>query len=230
MRGFLLIGLIFTVSVSPACAADARRVPPGAAEEGEYRFAEVIKATTGHQVIAFDETIAAHRELLERLEKVARRAAVRAKGRGIRRSRANEVGNAMEEYVLEAMAKENLDATRPRTQSGRTLSAGYPDFDLNSEPACYVELKTYNERTGNSTQRTFYYSPSTDPKITHDALHLLIAFQMVRTEEDGRFVWRPERYRIASLDQVEVKLKIEYNQGNRELYAGPNLLSDEAVE
>ncbi len=230
MNRAILATLLLLAFVLPALPADAVRVPPGASDEGDYSFAEVIKSTTGFQVIAFDATKSAHGELLERLQKVARRAANQAKKKGIRKARANEVGNAMEGFVLEAMVAENVAAARPKTQSGRTLSVGYPDFDLNGEPACYVELKTYNAKTANSTQRTFYYSPSADPKITHDALHLLLAFQMVQTEEDGRSVWRPDRFQITSLDQMEVKLKVEYNQSNRGLYAGPHTLADELVE
>jgi hypothetical protein len=228
-RAFLSIWLWLALVLSTR-SADAVRVPPGASEEGDYPFGEVIKTTTGFRVIAFDETRSTHCELLDRLQKVARRAASLAKETGVRKARANEVGNAMEEFVLKAMVAENLEATRPKTQSGRTLSVGYPDFDLNSEPDCYVELKTYNAKTANSTQRTFYYSPSADPKITHDALHLLLAFQMVQTEEDGQSVWRPDRFQITSLDQMVVKLKVEYNQSNRGLYAAPLTLADEPVE
>lgn len=230
MKRGILIGFLSMIFGWSALPADSVRVPPDAKYEGNYPFSEVIEATTGFQVIAFKKTEVAHGELLSRLKRVARSAAQNAKLAGIRKSRANEVGNAMESFILKALVAEKLPATRPKTQSGRTLSVGYPDFDLNGELPCYVELKTYNARTADSTQRTFYYSPLMDPKIAHDALHLLIAFQMEQTTERGQSVWRPVRFQITSLDQIEVKLKVEYNQSNRGLYAEPHKLADEQVD
>ena len=62
---------------------------------------------------------------------------------------------------------------------GTKRSVGYPDIALTiEERPYYIEVKTYNERTARSTMRTFYLSPSKDPKVARDAAHMLIAFEL----------------------------------------------------
>ena len=53
-RGICFTLLILTL-VSAARPADALRVPPGADDEGDYPFGEVIESTTGFRVVAFDK-------------------------------------------------------------------------------------------------------------------------------------------------------------------------------
>jgi hypothetical protein len=77
-----------------------------------------------------------------------------------------------------------------------------------------------------TTQRTFYYSPSTATKVTRDALHLLLAFEIEQRTENGRPLWVPAGFKLVSLHNLQVKLKIEYNQGNRSLYDPEGILAE----
>lgn len=226
IRGFipLLLGGLLAGG-----AQEIKTDPPDATDEGDYAFGDVIKATTGFAVLTFDPADPAQAGLLKRLQQAARLAMKQANVNGIRKARANEVGNAMETFVMDAFKELTLPAERPTTQSGRTLSVGYPDLQLDTTPPCYLELKTFNEKTARSTQRTFYYSPSDDPKITRDSLHLLLAFQMEAAESEEGPVWRAVRYRITSLQALTVRLKIEYNQGNRALYEAESVLAEETA-
>lgn len=106
-------------------------------------------------------------------------------------------------------------------------SAGYPDIAIEAEPFCYLELKTFSPKTASSSQRTFYYSPSTETKVIHDALHLLLAFEMERVRDGNETQWVPIRYKIVSLHSLPVRLKVEYNQSNRGLYSSERILADE---
>lgn len=126
------------------------------------------------------------------------------------------MGNAVEPLVIAALESAGFAADRPTAVSGKQRSAGYPDLEA-SRAGCffYFEIKTYNPRTENSTQRTFYLSPSDDPKVTHAAFHLLIAFA-IEPSEDGKYYAKSAQ--LVDLNDLPVKLKIEYNASNRDLY------------
>ena len=210
--------------------AETAGIPPGVEAEADYSFAEVIQRTTGHKVITFNPANEAHATLLVRLKEAAAQAARSARAAKIDKARANEVGNAIESHVLKALNDAGLVAQRPQTTGGRAQAAGYPDVEIASTPPCYLELKTYNARTADSTQRTFYYSPSELTKITHDAVHLLLAFEMEQRGKGDQTMWLPVRFKIVSLHDLKVRLKIEYNQSNRGLYTTERLLADELVK
>ena len=62
------------------------------------------------------------------------------------------------------------------------------------------------------------HSPSPTPKVTHDALHLLLAYELERSERDGRVTFLPTHWKLVTLQDLEVDLKFEFNQSNRGLY------------
>ena len=132
--------------------------------------------------------------------------------------RANEAGNHMEAFVKAALNDAGLAAHTPLTTAGKAQEAGYPDVEILGDPPCYLELKTYSATTANTTQRSFYFSPSANPKVTHDAPHLLLGYQLERTERDGRTAFVPVHWKLISLQDLEVDLKFEFNQSNRGLY------------
>lgn len=227
-RRLLPAGLLLACCV----VAFANNPPPGVATEGEYPFAEVIRETTGQEVVPFDRDNAAHRALLEKLTAAARLAGERARTEGIRRARANEAGLEIERHVRSALAECGLAVETPVTRSGVARAVGYPDLAiLNDGAPCYLELKTHNARTVASSQRTFYYSPSADPKVATNALHLLLAFELEQTVEAGETVFRPGGFRLVSLHAMPVRLKIEYNQSNRGMYGGgAEVLTVESID
>ena len=116
-----------------------------------------------------------------------------------------------------------------RTAGGTAQEPGYPDVEIPGDPPCYLELKTYSATTANTTQRSFYYSPSDRPKVTRDALHLLLAYELEKVERDGKTVFIPAHWKLITLQDLHVDLKFEFNQSNRGLYgkeAGKALLGE----
>lgn len=184
-------------------------------------FKSVILATTGHRVLALDTNLPAHRALFGKLSEAAELAGRRARAEGLSAARANEAGNGLEPFVRAALNDCGLAARVPRNTAGRAQSMGYPDVEITNDPPCYLELKTYSAATANTTQRSFYYSPSAAPKVTRDALHLLLAFELERETRDGKTVFFPKHWKLVTLEHLEVDLKFEFNQSNRGLYGPP---------
>jgi hypothetical protein len=199
---------------TPTAAALAELTKPAK----RIPFKEVIFATTQHRVLDLDTNNPAHRVLFQKIAAAAASAAANARTNGLFSARANEAGNHMEAYVKAAFKEAGLVARTPVTTGGDAQSTGYPDVEIVGEPPCYLELKTYSATTANTTQRSFYYSPSEHPKVTRDALHLLLAFQLEKTEVGGRTSFAPVHWKLITLQDLEVDLKFEFNQSNRGLY------------
>ncbi len=132
-------------------------------------------------------------------------------------ARANEAGNAVEDFVRAALDTQGLPADRPAGPSGHARAAGYPDLEARADDgtAFYVEVKTFNAGTEDSTQRTFYLSPSADFKVTRDAVHLLIAVELEHSADDA---YHAVRARWLDLSRLKCDLKHEFNASNRDLY------------
>lgn len=119
-----------------------------------------------------------------------------ANNNGIFTRRANEVGNHIEPFMIEALNKIGLKADRPKTKEGKKKAVGYPDIfveDKHRRPN-YVECKTYNERNYQTTQRSFYFSPAERPndfKVIHDARHIIVSFKIERAEIGGQKCFCP---------------------------------------
>ena len=194
-------------------------------------FKTVIEATTGHRVLDLDTNNATHVDLQSKLLKAARLAGERASREGIVAARPNEAGNYLEPFVRAALKECGVEARIPRTTQNRAQVTGYPDVEITAPTPCYLELKTYNARTVNTTQRSFYYSPSVAPKVTQDAVHLLLAFELAKIERGGKTIFVPTHWKLVSLSALEVDLKFEFNQSNRGLYGATNAtLSEGAVD
>jgi len=204
------------ITNSPTASALAAMVTPSK----RLPFPEVILATTGHRVLDFDTNNPAHSQLRRKILQAAALTGERTRQQGIVTARANEAGNHLEPIVRQALKDAGLDARVPVTGAGRAQVAGYPDIEIEGAPPCYLELKIYNAATADTTQRSFYYSPSATPKVTRDALHLLLAFEMEAIMRDGRSVLVPTHWKLITLQNLEVDLKFEFNQSNRGLYGG----------
>ncbi len=196
-------------------------------------FKAVIEHTTGHRILDFDTNNPAHRELRANILRAAALAGERARKEGLFAARANEAGNRLEALVKAALRAVGLLARTPVTAGGGAQATGYPDLEVSGPAPCYLELKTFSAQTANTTQRSFYFSPSAAPKVTRDALHLLLAYELETTGRDGRPAFAPLRWKLISLENLEVHLKFEFNQSNRGLYgpeAAKSLLGEDAVE
>ena len=192
-------------------------------------FTAVIQATTGKRVLDFDTNNPAHVELRQKIIQAAALAGERARKEGLSTVRANEAGNHMEPFVRAALKDLGLATRVPITAAGQAQVAGYPDIEILGLVPSYLELKTYNAATANTTQRSFYYSPSAQPKVTRDALHLLLAYELDKKVRDGKTIFVPVRWRLISLQDLQVDLKFEFNQSNRGLYGNSRAVLDGGV-
>ncbi len=155
-------------------------------------------------------------EAREVLESAARQIPRLIEDAGIETARMNEAGNRVEAVVVEALRGLGAVVARPRTASGRMRSAGYPDLEADIDGrAFYIEVKTFSAATVDSSQRSFYLSPSTDFKVTHDAIHLLVAVELSPGPEGS---YRAKNVRWLDLSGLRCDLKYEFNASNRDLY------------
>ena len=82
----------------------------------------------------------------------------------------------------------------------------------------YLDYKTYNALTKVQTFRTFYFSPSRNPKITRDAFHLLVSFELIKALKQGKAAFAPVSWQIYTLDKLLTQVKHEFNASNKDLY------------
>lgn len=226
LKAELQLFVTFSVLVSFAISiAAADTNPPSVAALVELTkpakkipFKDVILATTQHRILDFDTNNAAHVALRKKILQAAALAGERARTNGLAAARANEAGNHIEPLVRAALREVGLSARVPVTTAGEAQATGYPDIEILGDVPCYLELKTYSAATANTTQRSFYYSPSAHPKVTRDALHLLLAYQLEKTGRDAKTTFVPVHWKLITLQNLEVDLKFEFNQSNRGLY------------
>lgn len=225
--------LVFLLCVTAVAQTPSGTTAPPAADIGQTKAAiaqmrapirsvplsVVVESLTGHKVLPFDAENPSHAEVLKRLNRAAAAVVAKIKSEGgINSKRVNEVGNTVEKYVRDALDAEGLPSAVPTgAKSGRARGVGYPDitFTFNDE-RFYMECKTYSAATAGTTMRTFYLSPSDDPKIACDAVHLLIAFETARAGDTYQLV----HYKLISIEQLALDVKYEFNSNNRRMYSG----------
>lgn len=190
-------------------------------------FSIAIKAITGFDVLTFEPLDEQNKKLIEQLSKAAQLAGKKAFHEGIFTNRPNEAGNHIEPFVVDALKNVGLKADKPVTKSGKKKSAGYPDIQIVDKwnRTIYLDCKTYSTITKTQTFRTFYFSPSEDPKITKDAFHLLMSFELDVIEREKRKAYIPLSWQIYTLDKLLIQVKHEFNAGNKDLYTKEALLA-----
>ena len=194
-------------------------------------FGLIIKALTGHEVLPFDLSNPETRSLLAALQEAAEVATKTAHHQGIFAGRPNEAGNAVEPFVLNALQSAGLDAQKPKNKRGRVQTTGYPDLQIEfgKSRMCYLECKTYSSKSRDSSNRSFFLSPSENPKVNASAHHLIIAFELERAPHRDRgptLTFVPIRWHIYTLENLRVDLKYEFNASNKRLYDAGALLAE----
>ena len=185
-------------------------------------FNLVIEAMTGKKVLPFDFKNQEHEKLLALLKNAALNAGKEINKLGILRSRPNEVGNDIENYVRKALNSLGLKADIPIGLRGNKKATGYPDilFWYNNIPY-YLECKTYNIENIATTQRSFYFSPSDEFKVSYDTIHFMLSFEIyIAGEKEGKHIYKCKSYKILSLESLSVDVKYEFNSDNQRLYSG----------
>lgn len=152
----------------------------------------------------------------DKLENAIRSGSEQFNRSGFSADRMNEVGVNLEDCLLGAMAESGLTVGFPKTRSGRIQRSGYPDLRLDIDSRIYyIEVKTFSPSSVGSSQRTFYVSNSPDPKVTEDAVHLLIGFEVDKKSDDS---YRVTRFLCRDIRKLACKVKIEFNASNLDMY------------
>ncbi len=195
-------------------------------------FPIAIKAISGYHVLAFDKNSREDKELLNRLIKAIDIALKNAYKTGISTPRPNEVGNHIEPFVKSALNKIGVKAEIPLTSNGKRQSAGYPDIVIQDvdNRITYLECKTYNKKSIGSSFRAFYFQPSQSSKITHDARHLMVSFEIEKENRKGKPVFIPIHWKLYTLEKMLVQVKHEFNTSNKKMYKPEALLAEGGIE
>ena len=194
-------------------------------------FKIAMKAISGCNVIPFDKDDPKDKQLLKDLTEAAKIATKNANKSGIFTRRVNEVGNHIELFMIDALNEVGLKADKPMTREGNKKAVGYPDVfveDRHKRPN-YIECKTYNEQNYQTTQRSFYFSPTErleDFKVIHDARHIIVSFKIERAERNGKNAFVPVYWKIFSIDNLIGQIKHEFNASNKQMYTKEALLAE----
>lgn len=187
-------------------------------------FNLVIEALSGKKVIPFEFKNQEDIELLEILKEVAIAGGKEINRYGIESRRANEVGNYIEAFVKKAMGQYGLNPSIPAGATGKKKATGYPDiiFFFKKKPH-YLECKTYNLQNISTTQRSFYFSPSTDFKVVYNTHHFILSYEMFLDGRRGdKNLYKCKHYKILSLESLSLDVKYEFNSDNQRMYSGKN--------
>jgi len=189
----------------------------------------VIESLCNHTILPFDQSDPKDKLLLENLIKVTEIAGKNINKVGIQRKRPNEVGNDIEPFIKDALNSVGYRSRTPSTITGHQKAMGYPDIEFidESNRTNYLECKTYNIETINTTQRSFYLSPSEDFKITKDAHHFIVSFEIFEEARIGnQNLYKCRGWKILSAEKLLVDVKYEFNSDNARLYHKDLILAE----
>jgi len=189
-------------------------------------FEIVIKVLWKCEVLPFPQKDEKSANILNKIITAMRETCKAVQREPIERPRPNEVGNDMEPYAIRALQSAGLHADAPKTITGNGKSTGYPDIRIEADPyPIYLEVKTYAAKNRETTQRSFFLSPSDNSKVIEDAHHLLVGFEISR---EGN-LFKPMAFEIAELYGLDCDMKFEFNSDNKRLYESARILAQERV-
>ncbi len=190
-------------------------------------FNLVVESVYDKKVLPFDAEARENKDVLKKLIKAIKDAGNSInKSGGIISKRPNEVGNKIESFVKESLAKVGYEVTLQTTKTGKNKSSGYPDMQFKDGlgRVFYLECKTFNIKNTSTTQRSFYLSPSQDPKVNHDGFHFVVSFEVTKnTEEKG---YKCASYKLLSIEKLLCDLKHEFNSDNKRLYSKELIIAE----
>lgn len=198
-------------------------------------FNLIIESMTGNKVLFFDSNNPEHKEVLNLLKSCAVEVGRNINKNGIARPRPNEVGNDIEKYIKEALEENGIKAGTPTSKNGQKKATGYPDiiFWYKNKPY-YLECKTFNAKNINTTQRSFYFSPSDEFKVIYDAPHLLLSYEIIVAGSEGKnHIYKCKSYKILSIEKLLVDIKYEFNSDNKRMYSnieGAKILAEGEIK
>jgi hypothetical protein len=197
----------------------------------DVRFAEVVTAVSGKQVLSVNFGDAGDVRVLAALERALDQMLVSLNApehavHGV--GRVNEVSRYLEDYLLRRLESfEGLSCRIPLNASGEIQRSGYPDLRLEDESTgrvFYLDPKVYKAGSETSSFRTFYFEPKLRTnKILDDASHLIIGISH-RGKVDG--LWQFCSWKLVDLSEFRVRLKAEFQASNRDLYKEESIIAE----
>jgi hypothetical protein len=192
-----------------------------------FDFADVAEAASGKKVIPLLKMKAAPR-VMAAITKAVDQLLVEMNGEGspIKGLRRINEGSKFFEDGLQKLidAEEGLSCEFPKTREGGMQRSGYPDLLITDEltgEVFYLDPKLMEQGSVKSSLRTFYFEPKDQTlKITHDAAHLLIGIE--HDGVDGN--WKFTKYHLVDLFSLQVRLKAEFQAGNKDVYSARSVL------
>ncbi|MBF0228917.1 MAG: hypothetical protein HQK63_04905 [Desulfamplus sp.] len=192
-------------------------------------FKLVIETISGNKVLKFDLHNEKNIRLIDDLKKVANFVGKKVNINGIERPRPNEVGNDIEAIIKASLNEVGYESDTPLAKSGKRKSTGYPDIEFKDtyNRLHYLECKTFNIENVDTTQRSFYLSPSDDFKITTDAYHFAMCFEIyVDKKKDKNNIYKCKSWKILNLENLELDVKYEFNSDNHRMYKSNLILAE----
>ncbi len=191
-------------------------------EVSELKWRDVIKASTGKEVLKFnpethyainilDQWISENFKLLQEIGETYS-------------GRVNEFGNFLEQKVEENFRHSELIFKPTENVLGRVQSVGYPDYKLSYlTNTIYGDCKVVSTNTISSSQRSFYYQPTKTGKILEDAPHFLLMFireqkKNSKNKNDNSPPFRIIDYKIVDLYDFNIEFKAEFQASNIETF------------
>lgn len=189
----------------------------------DVRFAEVVKAVSGCEVMPVEVGNKVDRIMLQELTKAVEAMLLTFKDpeHPVHQvGRINEVSSHIEDFLLTALnSAVGITCSIPVNASGDVQRSGYPDLRLEhfeSGRVFYLDPKVYKAGSETSSFRTFYFEPKKETnKILDDASHLILGISH-GGKVDGR--WQFKSWKAVDLIDFRVRLKAEFQSNNRELY------------
>lgn len=229
--GCLALSLALTSTAARADEKSARQEAVQALMETARRmedvpFRDVVLAATGHRVLAVNPDSAPDAALLDHLAKAADGLVAwlngpAGPGKDLRRI--NEASRPVEDELRRLLHAGEFTCTIPPTTEGKVQRSGYPDLRIVHVPTgrvTYLDPKLFENGSKASTFRSFYYEPNElTGKVQHDARHILLGIS--HNGQDG--AWKFQNWELVDLHDFRVKLKVEFQGSNKEVYR-PELL------
>jgi len=146
--------------------------------------------------------------------------------------RINEVSGHIEDYLQQKLdALDGFSCDFPKTAGGRIQRSGYPDLRLvenSTGHVFYIDPKLYATGSERSSFRSFYFEPKLETsKILDDASHLILGIAHGGRRPDGS--WHFLRWRLVDVSSLKVRLKAEFQAGNRDLYRADSTVAEGKV-
>ena len=196
-------------------------------------FPDVIRATTGKEILPMkdqaDPVCAAITKALSSAMDATLVTLNKEDSPVLQQRRINEASKYFEEEMLRRLdALDDFSCGYPTLVDGRVQRSGYPDLKLVHKPSgrvAYIDPKLFEDKSMRSSLRTFYFEPKTRTnKVLENAHHILVGI----SHDGNSGKWKFTSWHAVDLAEFKVRLKAEFQAGNKDLYDSDLIFSESA--